>query len=82
LNLNRISRRFRPLNAHRSEAILVARTKEKFKGWVDFVARKVVLADVAVAIKDSVRALKQHPIRSIRTLQACAYHPGLPGGGS
>jgi DNA uptake protein ComE-like DNA-binding protein len=38
----------------RSKAIIAARTKEKFKSWDDFVARKVVPADVAAAIKDSV----------------------------
>jgi competence protein ComEA len=42
------------VGAHRSEAIIAARTKEKFKGWDDFMARKVVPADVAAAIKDSV----------------------------
>src|SRR5262249_41551668 len=42
------------VGAHRSEAIIAARTKEKFKDWNDFMARKVVPADVAAAIKDSV----------------------------
>ena len=42
------------VGAHRSEAIIAARTKEKFKDWNDFAARKVVPADVAAAIKDSV----------------------------
>jgi DNA uptake protein ComE-like DNA-binding protein len=42
------------VGAHRSKAIIAARTKEKFKDWDDFVARKVVPADVAAAIKDSV----------------------------
>jgi DNA uptake protein ComE-like DNA-binding protein len=41
-------------HAHRSEAIIAARTKEKFKDWNDFMTRKVVPADVAAAIKDSV----------------------------
>jgi competence protein ComEA len=38
----------------RSKAIIEARTKGKFKSWDDFVARKVVPADAAAAIKDSV----------------------------
>ena len=38
----------------RSKAIIEARAKEKFKSWDDFVARKVVPADAAAAIKDSV----------------------------
>jgi competence protein ComEA len=38
----------------RSKAIIAARAKEKFKSWDDFVARKVVPADAATAIKDSV----------------------------
>jgi DNA uptake protein ComE-like DNA-binding protein len=42
------------VGAHRSKAIIAARTKDKFKDWDDFVARKVVPADVAAAIKDSV----------------------------
>ena len=42
------------VGAHRSDAIIAARTREKFKNWDDFVARKVVPADVAAAIKDSV----------------------------
>jgi hypothetical protein len=42
------------VGAHRSKAIIAARTKEKFKSWDDFMARKVVPADVAAAIKDSV----------------------------
>jgi DNA uptake protein ComE-like DNA-binding protein len=42
------------VGSHRSKAIIAARTKEKFKSWDDFVARKVVPADVAAAIKDSV----------------------------
>ena len=37
-----------------SKAIVDARTKAKFKNWDDFVARKVVPADAAAAIKDSV----------------------------
>ena len=35
-----------------SKAIVEARTKAKFKNWDDFVARKVVPADAAAAIKD------------------------------
>jgi DNA uptake protein ComE-like DNA-binding protein len=42
------------VGAHRSEAIIAARTRGKFKSWDDFVARKVVPADVAAAIKNSV----------------------------
>lgn len=38
----------------RSKAILEARAKAKFKNWDDFVARKVVPADAAAAIKDVV----------------------------
>ena len=38
----------------RSKAIVEARAKAKFKNWDDFVARKVVPADAAVAIKDVV----------------------------
>jgi competence protein ComEA len=38
----------------RSKAIIAARTKEKFKNWDDFVARKVVPADTAAVIKNSV----------------------------
>jgi DNA uptake protein ComE-like DNA-binding protein len=38
----------------RSKAIVEARTKEKFKNWDDFVARKVVPADAAAAMKDVV----------------------------
>src|SRR6516165_9443901 len=37
-----------------SKAIIEARAKAKFKNWDDFVARKVVPADAAVAIKDVV----------------------------
>jgi competence protein ComEA len=37
-----------------SKAILEARAKAKFKDWNDFVARKVVPADTAAAIKDVV----------------------------
>ena len=33
------------VGAHRSEAIIAARTKEKFKDWNDFAARKVVPAE-------------------------------------
>jgi competence protein ComEA len=38
----------------RSKAIVEARAKAKFKNWDDFVARKVVPADAAAAIKDVV----------------------------
>jgi DNA uptake protein ComE-like DNA-binding protein len=38
----------------RSKLIVEARAKEKFKSWDDFVARKVVPADAAAAIKDVV----------------------------
>jgi competence protein ComEA len=38
----------------RSKAILEARAVAKFKNWDDFVARKVVPADVAAVIKDRV----------------------------
>jgi DNA uptake protein ComE-like DNA-binding protein len=38
----------------RSKAIVEARAKEKFKNWDDFVARKVVPADAAAAMKDVV----------------------------
>src|SRR6516164_6480041 len=38
----------------RSKAIVEARAKAKFKDWNDFVARKVVPADAAAAIKDVV----------------------------
>ena len=37
-----------------SKAIIEARAKAKFKNWDDFVARKVVPADAAAAIKDVV----------------------------
>jgi competence protein ComEA len=37
-----------------AKAIMEARGKGKFKDWDDFVARKVVPADVAAAIKDVV----------------------------
>ena len=37
-----------------SKAIMEARAKAKFKNWDDFVARKVVPADQAAAIKDAV----------------------------
>ena len=36
----------------RAKAIVDARTKAKFKDWDDFVARKVVPADAASALKD------------------------------
>ena len=35
-----------------AKAIVDARAKAKFKNWDDFVARKVVSADAAAAIKD------------------------------
>ena len=38
----------------RSKAIIEARAKAKFKNWDDFMARKVVPADAAAAIKDVV----------------------------
>src|SRR6476619_582806 len=38
----------------RSKAIVEARSKEKFTNWDDFVARKVVPADAAAAMKDEV----------------------------
>jgi competence protein ComEA len=38
----------------RSKAIIEARAKEKFKNWDDFVARKIVPADAAAAMKDVV----------------------------
>ncbi len=41
-------------NVMNSKAIVEARAKGKFKDWDDFVARKVVPADAAAAIKDSV----------------------------
>ena len=41
-------------NVLNSKAIVDARAKAKFKNWDDFVARKVVPADAAAAIKDSV----------------------------
>jgi competence protein ComEA len=37
-----------------SKAIIEARAKAKFKNWDDFVARKVVPADAAAAMKDVV----------------------------
>ena len=37
-----------------AKAIMDARAKGPFKNWDDFVARKVVPADAAAAIKDSV----------------------------
>jgi competence protein ComEA len=37
-----------------SKAIVEARAKAKFKNWDDFVARKVVPADSAAALKDVV----------------------------
>ena len=42
------------IGAARSKAIIEARSKEKFKSWDDFVARKVVPSDAAAAIKDVV----------------------------
>jgi DNA uptake protein ComE-like DNA-binding protein len=41
-------------NVVTSRAIVEARAKGKFKNWDDFVARKVIPADTAAAIKDSV----------------------------
>ena len=40
-------------NVLNSQAIVEARSKAKFKNWDDFVARKVVPADAAAAIKDT-----------------------------
>lgn len=37
-----------------AKAIVTARGKAKFKDWDDFVARKVISADAAAGIKDSV----------------------------
>jgi len=37
-----------------SKAIVEARAKSKFKSWEDFAGRKLVPADTAAAIKDSV----------------------------
>src|SRR5919204_1390165 len=42
------------IGSARSKAIIEARTKSKFKDWNDFVARKVVPAEAAAAIKDVV----------------------------
>ena len=42
------------IGAARSKAIIEARAKAKFKNWDDFMARKVVPADTAAAIKDVV----------------------------
>jgi DNA uptake protein ComE-like DNA-binding protein len=42
------------VGAAHSKAIIEARAKDKFKNWDDFVARKVVPADAAAAIKDVV----------------------------
>jgi competence protein ComEA len=39
-------------NVLNSKAIVEARAKAKFKDWDDFVARKVIPADAATAIKD------------------------------
>jgi competence protein ComEA len=38
----------------RAKAIIDARTKDKFKNWDDFVARKVVPTNAEAAIKDKV----------------------------
>jgi DNA uptake protein ComE-like DNA-binding protein len=38
----------------RAKAIIDARTKDKFKNWDDFVARKVVPSNAVTAIKDLV----------------------------
>ena len=43
-----------PAIAVRSKAIIEARAKAKFKNWDDFMARRVVPADAAAAIKDVV----------------------------
>ena len=42
------------IGSARSKAIIEARAKSKFKDWNDFVARKVVPAEAAAAIKDVV----------------------------
>ncbi len=42
------------IGSARSKLIIEARAKDKFKNWDDFVARKVVPADAAAAIKDVV----------------------------
>ena len=42
------------VDAASSKAIVDARGKSKFKDWNDFMARKVVPADVAAALKDVV----------------------------
>ncbi len=42
------------LGSAHAKAIVEARGKSKFKNWDDFVARKVVPADSAAAIKDVV----------------------------
>jgi DNA uptake protein ComE-like DNA-binding protein len=42
------------ITSAQSKAIVEARAKSKFKDWTDFVGRKLVPADTAAAIKDSV----------------------------
>jgi competence protein ComEA len=42
------------ITAAQAKAIMDARGKSKFKDWDDFVARKVISADAAAGIKDSV----------------------------
>ena len=42
------------ITAIQSKAIVKARAKAKFKNWDDFVARKLMPADSAAAIKDAV----------------------------
>ena len=42
------------IGSARSKLIIEERAKAKFKNWDDFVARKVVPADAAAAIKDVV----------------------------
>jgi competence protein ComEA len=42
------------ITAAQAKAIMDARGKAKFKDWDDFVARKVISADAAAGIKDSV----------------------------
>jgi DNA uptake protein ComE-like DNA-binding protein len=42
------------LTRSQAKAIVAARSKAKFKDWNDFAARKVIPADAAAGIKDSV----------------------------
>jgi len=58
LNLNTASEaelsKLPRISPAQTKAIVDARTKSKFKNYDDFVARKLVPADTAAAIKDSV----------------------------